>query len=200
MDLSTLDHLAVIAAGFGAGVVAASVGVASLVSFPVLVALGLPPVTANASNTVGLVPGGLSGSFGYRHELKQHPKVTAAVVATSALGAIAGAVLLLALSPDVFEALVPWLILFACLLVGFQPQHAAGIPGNEHFHRLRLAGGVLGVQRRHVAVVLGGIGERAALGLRGRRGRILCGSLGRSLSRRLGLWLRLGLRLRGDVE
>ena len=124
MDLSTLDHLVVIAAGFGAGVVAASVGVASLVSFPVLVALGLPPVTANASNTVGLVPGGLSGSFGYRHELRQHPRVTAAVVSTSALGAIAGAVLLLALSPDVFEALVPWLILFACLLVGFQPMVA----------------------------------------------------------------------------
>jgi uncharacterized membrane protein YfcA len=121
VDLSTLDHLVVIAAGFGAGVVAASVGVASLVSFPVLVALGLPPVTANASNTVGLVPGGLSGSFGYRHELRRHPRVTTAVVLTSALGAVAGAVLLLALSPDVFEALVPWLILFACLLVGFQP-------------------------------------------------------------------------------
>jgi uncharacterized membrane protein YfcA len=121
MDLSTLDHLTVVAAGFGAGVVAASVGVASLVSFPVLVALGLPPVTANASNTVGLVPAGLSGSFGYRRELATHPTVTAAVVGTSAVGAIAGAVLLLALSPDVFEALVPWLILFACLLVGFQP-------------------------------------------------------------------------------
>ncbi|MBD8606793.1 sulfite exporter TauE/SafE family protein [Aeromicrobium sp. CFBP 8757] len=121
MDLSTLDHLAVIGAGFGAGVVAASVGVASLVSFPVLLALGLPPVTANASNTVGLVPGGLSGSFGYRRELRMHPRVTAAVVLTSAVGAVAGAVLLLALSPDVFESLVPWLILFACLLVGFQP-------------------------------------------------------------------------------
>lgn len=124
MDLSTLDHLVVIAAGFGAGVVAASVGVASLVSFPVLVALGLPPVTANASNTVGLVPGGLSGSFGYRHELRQHPRVTATVILTSSVGAVAGAVLLLALSPDVFEALVPWLILFACLLVGFQPTIA----------------------------------------------------------------------------
>jgi uncharacterized protein len=116
-----LEQLIVVGAGLGAGVVASSVGVASLISFPILVAVGLPPVVANASNTVGLIPAGLSGSFGYRRELAEHPAVARAVLATSAIGAIAGALLLLWLPAGVFEALVPWLILFACLLVGFQP-------------------------------------------------------------------------------
>ena len=110
-----------LAAGFGAGVLTSTVGVASLLSFPVLVAVGLPPVVANASNTVGLTPGALSGSLGYRAELREHPRVTAVVIATCALGAVAGAVLLLALPPGVFESVVPWLILFTCLLVGVQP-------------------------------------------------------------------------------
>ena len=119
--MDPLEQLIVVGAGLGAGVVASSVGVASLISFPILVAVGLPPVVANTSNTVGLIPAGLSGSFGYRRELAEHPAVARAVLATSAIGAIAGALLLLWLPPGVFEALVPWLILFACLLVGFQP-------------------------------------------------------------------------------
>ncbi|HEY9334690.1 MAG TPA: sulfite exporter TauE/SafE family protein, partial [Kribbella sp.] len=60
------EHLAIVAAGLGAGVLTSTVGVASLVSFPALIALGIPPVVANASNTIGLLPGALSGSFGYR--------------------------------------------------------------------------------------------------------------------------------------
>ncbi|WP_076263039.1 sulfite exporter TauE/SafE family protein [Intrasporangium flavum] len=115
------EVLAVLGAGLGAGVLTSTVGVASLLSFPVLLAVGLPPVVANASNTVGLVPAGLSGSFGYRDELREHPRVTWAVVATCAVGAVAGAWLLLALPPGVFEAVVPWLILGTCLLVGAQP-------------------------------------------------------------------------------
>ena len=112
---------AVVAAGFGAGIATASIGVASRVSFPVLVAIGVPPVTANASNTVGLVPAGLSGSFGYRRELVLHPRVTATVLAVSGVFAVVGALLLLRLPSSVFEAAVPWLILFACLLVATQP-------------------------------------------------------------------------------
>ncbi len=119
--METLDQLAVVGAGLGAGFVMASIGVASLVSFPVLIALGIPPVVANASNTVGLIPAGLSGSFGYRRELAAYPQVTRVVVATGALGSVAGAFLLLGLPAGVFEAVVPWLILFACLLVGMQP-------------------------------------------------------------------------------
>ncbi len=119
--MTGLEHLAVLAAGLGAGILTSTVGVASLLSFPVLVAIGLPPVVANASNTVGLTPGGLSGSFGYRRELREHPRIALAVLLACAAGAVAGAVLLLALPPGVFEAVVPWLVLFTSVLVGVQP-------------------------------------------------------------------------------
>ncbi len=119
--MTPLEQLVVLATGLAAGVLTATVGVASLLSFPVLVALGLPPVVANASNTVGLVPAGLSGSFGYRAELREHPQVAARVVATCAGGSVLGALLLLGLDAAVFRAVVPWLILLTCLLVGAQP-------------------------------------------------------------------------------
>ena len=133
--MTTGEQLAVLAAGLGAGVLTSTVGVASLLSFPVLLAVGLPPVVANVSNTVGLIPAGLSGSFGYRAELRAHPRVTWTVIGCCSTGAVAGAGLLLAADPGVFEAVVPWLILFACLLVGVQPQlsrwlarRRAGVP------------------------------------------------------------------------
>lgn len=115
------EQLAVLGAGLGAGILSSTVGVASLLSFPILLAVGLPPVVANASNTAGLVAAGVSGSFGYRQELRAHPAVTLAVLVTCAVGSVGGAVLLLALPPGVFEAVVPWLILVSCLLVGAQP-------------------------------------------------------------------------------
>ncbi|MCH1869011.1 sulfite exporter TauE/SafE family protein [Nocardioides sp. CFH 31398] len=125
--MTPLEALAVLGAGLGAGVLTATVGVASLLSFPVLLAVGLPPVVANASNTIGLTPGALSGSFGYRAELREHPRVTAVVLAVCAVGSVAGALLLLVLPPGVFEAVVPWLILFTCLLVGAQPRISAAV-------------------------------------------------------------------------
>jgi len=116
-----VEQLVVLAAGFGAGVLTSTVGVASLLSFPVLVGLGIPPVVANASNTVGLIPAGLSGSVGYRAELRDHPRVARVVLLCCALGAVLGAGLLLGLPASAFEAMVPWLILLACGLVGAQP-------------------------------------------------------------------------------
>ncbi|GGR41718.1 putative membrane protein YfcA [Nocardioides luteus] len=120
--MTGLDQLAVLAAGLGAGILTSTVGVASLLSFPVLVAVGLPPVVANTSNTVGMTPAGLSGSFGYRRELAEHPGVTAAVLITAGTGSIAGSLLLLWLPGSVFESVVPWLILGTCVLVGVQPR------------------------------------------------------------------------------
>jgi uncharacterized membrane protein YfcA len=117
-----LEQLAIVAAGFVAGIMTSTVGIASLLSFPVLLAVGLPPVVANASNTIGMTPAGLTGSFGYRAELREHPVVTTTIIGTCAVGAVGGAVLLLALPPGVFEAVVPWLILGTCLLVGAQPR------------------------------------------------------------------------------
>lgn len=125
------EHLAVLGAGLVAGILTSTVGVASLVSLPVLLAVGLPPVVANVSNTVGLIPAGLSGSFGYRAELREHPRATRTVVVCCAVGAGGGAGLLLTLASESFEAVVPWLILFSCLLVGVQPWVSAWLKRHQ---------------------------------------------------------------------
>ena len=145
--VTSLEQVAVLLAGLGAGILTSTVGVASLLSFPVLVAVGLPPVVANASNTVGMTPGALSGSWGYRTELREHPRVTAIVLATCAVGSVVGAVLLLALPAAVFESVVPWLILGTCLLVGIQPRLSA---------RLRARRGIEADDRLHVSPVTAG--------------------------------------------
>ena len=142
--MTPLEQVAVLLAGLGSGILTSTVGIASLLSFPVLVAVGLPPVVANVSNTVGLTPGALSGSWGYRAELRVHPRVTAVVLATCAVGSVLGAVLLLALPATVFENVVPWLILGTCLLVGIQPRLSA---------RLRARRGSEAVDRLHVSPV-----------------------------------------------
>jgi uncharacterized membrane protein YfcA len=98
------------------------VGSGTLVTFPVLLALGYPPVVANVSNTVGLVPGSVSGAIGYREELAdQRPRVLRLGTA-SVLGGITGAILLLELPEDAFEAIVPVLIAIALVLVVAQPR------------------------------------------------------------------------------
>ncbi|GAA4697364.1 sulfite exporter TauE/SafE family protein [Nocardioides conyzicola] len=137
--MTGLEHLVVLGAGLVAGIMTSTVGVSSLLSFPVLLALGIPPVVANASNAVGLTPGAITGSFGYRTELREHPRVATTIIGTCAIGAAGGALLLLALPPGVFEAVVPWLILGTCLLVGAQPRisswlrrSAAAVPPDEH--------------------------------------------------------------------
>jgi uncharacterized membrane protein YfcA len=123
--MSGLDQLLVVLAGLGAGLLTSTVGVASLLSFPILLAIGLPPVVANASNTMGLVPAGVGGALGFRRELRLHRGLTYRVVLLAGLAGSVGAALLLALPPGVFEAVVPWLILGTCALVGIQPRLSA---------------------------------------------------------------------------
>jgi uncharacterized membrane protein YfcA len=120
--MSGLDQFLVVLAGFGAGLLTSTVGVASLLSFPILLAVGLPPVVANASNTIGLVPAGAGGALGFRNELRLRPDLTCRVVLLAGVAGSVGAALLLALPPGVFEAVVPWLILGTCGLVGIQPR------------------------------------------------------------------------------
>jgi uncharacterized membrane protein YfcA len=120
-----LEALLVLVTGLGAGVLSSTVGVASLLSFPVLVALGLPPVVANVSNTLGMIPAGLGGVVGYRQEVREGGRVATVIVVVCAVGGAIGAALLLGLPPGVFETVVPYLILFTCLLVGAQPRIAA---------------------------------------------------------------------------
>ena len=144
--MTGLEALLVLVTGFGAGVLSSTVGVASLLSFPPLVALGLPPVTANVSNPLGLIPGGLGGVVGYREEVREAGPVARVIVVVCATGAVAGAALLLGLPPGVFEAVVPWLILFTCLLVGAQPRIAAWLRARSAERH-----GVERSERRHLS-------------------------------------------------
>jgi uncharacterized membrane protein YfcA len=111
--------LLVFAAGIWAGTINTVVGSGTLVSFPVLLGVGLPPVTANVSNTVGLFPGSFVGAYGYRRELAGQRGRALVLSAASAIGAIGGAILLLVLPSGAFKAIVPVLIGLALLLVVF---------------------------------------------------------------------------------
>jgi len=119
--VSAIEWGAVIAAGFGAGAVNTIVGSGSLITYPVMVFLGLPPVTANIANTVGLVPGSIAGAWGYRDKLNGSRKLIVRLGAASLTGAICGAILLTQLPKGAFELIVPALILGAALVVGLQP-------------------------------------------------------------------------------
>jgi uncharacterized membrane protein YfcA len=119
--MSPWSALAIFAAGLAAGTVNVIVGAGSLITFPLLLALGYPPVMANVANNVGLVPGNLSGSIAYRSELVgQRDRVVRLGIASLA-GAVTGATLLLALPSTVFRTAVPILILVASLLMAAQP-------------------------------------------------------------------------------
>ena len=105
-----------------AGGINAIVGSGSLITFPTLLAFGVPPVLANVTNNVGLVPGAASGAFGYRRELAGQRGRLLRLGTASALGAAGGAILLLKLPASTFKVIVPVLILVACVLVILQPR------------------------------------------------------------------------------
>jgi uncharacterized membrane protein YfcA len=142
--VTPLAALAVLVAGMVAGTVNTIVGSGSLVTFPTLLAVGYPSVLANVTNTVGLVPGSVSGAIGYRAELAGQRRRCLVFGACSALGALTGGLLLLSLPGKVFATVVPVLILLACGLIALQPRikrpDGSGSPG-----RRRLAGGLVGV-------------------------------------------------------
>jgi uncharacterized membrane protein YfcA len=120
--MSPAQALAVFAAGAGAGTINTIVGSGTLITFPVLLAVGLPPVTANVSNTLGLVPGSVTGAIGYRRELAgQRPRVLRFGAACLAGGAT-GAILLVTLPSKAFDAIVPALVAVALVLVVLQPR------------------------------------------------------------------------------
>ncbi|HJR39470.1 MAG TPA: sulfite exporter TauE/SafE family protein [Nocardioidaceae bacterium] len=122
--MTGLEMFAVFLAGIAAGTINTVVGSGTLITFPTLLAVGVPPVTANVSNTVGLVPGSLSGAVGYRRELRGQRSRVIRLGSASLLGGITGAVLLLALPAEAFNAIVPALIGIGCVLVLFQPAIA----------------------------------------------------------------------------
>jgi uncharacterized membrane protein YfcA len=113
---------AIAAAGMAAGAINTLVGSGTLITFPVLLAFGYSPVTANVSNTIGLVPGSAAGAIGYRRELEGGLRRTLRFTIASVLGGITGAVLLLVLPEKAFEAIVPAFIAIALVSVVLQPR------------------------------------------------------------------------------
>ena len=120
--MSPLEAIAILAAGLAAGTINTVVGSGSLITFPTLLAFGYPPVVANVSNTVGLVPGSLSGAIGYRRELAGQRGRGIRLGAAAIAGGLTGGLLLLALPAAAFEKIVPILILGAVVLIAIQPR------------------------------------------------------------------------------
>jgi uncharacterized protein len=117
----------VLLAGMAAGTINTVVGSGTLITFPTLLAFGIPPVTANVSNTIGLVPGVASGVVGYRRELVGQRARAVRLGSASVVGGVVGAVLLLVLPSEAFSAIVPALIVVGLLLVVLQPRISAWV-------------------------------------------------------------------------
>jgi uncharacterized membrane protein YfcA len=129
-----LELLAVAAAGAGAGAANSIAGGCALITFPTMVALGLSPLSANVTNTVGIVPASVGGAIGYADLLREQRDRFFRLLAPLLLGAAAGSVALLLTSNDAFEAIVPILIVGSCVLLLLQPRLTPRIShaGNEH--------------------------------------------------------------------
>jgi uncharacterized membrane protein YfcA len=125
--VSPAEAVLVLVAGFVGGTMNAVIGSGSLLTFPVLLAVGYPPVVANVSNNVGLVPGSITAAYGYRAELRGRTGRVLRFASASALGATIGAVLVFALPPSAFEVIVPVLIAGALVLVVLQPRISAAV-------------------------------------------------------------------------
>ena len=150
--MSTAQMIVVVLAGVAAGAINSLVGSGTLITFPTLVALGFPPVTATMSNAIGLVAGGVSGTWGYRAELKGQWSRLRWQIPASIIGAGIGAFLLLHLPEKVFTQIVPVLLVLALLLVLAGPRiqayarrraEALGRSA-EHVSPVRMAALVLG--------------------------------------------------------
>lgn len=130
--MSAWEWVLVFVAGVGAGAINTVVGSGTLITFPTLVALGVPPVTANVSNAVGLFPGSLAGAWGYREELRGWRDRAVKLGTGSVLGAIGGAFLLLVLPASAFKTIAPILIVVALLLVLFGKRLNAWLATRGH--------------------------------------------------------------------
>ena len=127
-----VEAAAIFAAGLWAGAINVLVGSGTLVTFPVLLLFGYPPLTANVSNNLGMVAGGVSGVYGYRRELRPNRTMLMRLAPASIAGGIVGAVLLLVLPDESFKAIVPVLILLGLLMVVIGPSVQRRSAAAEH--------------------------------------------------------------------
>ena len=169
MSHDLLQALAIFAAGLAAGTINTVVGSGTLITFPTLLAFGYPPVLANVSNNVGLVPGVASGVHGYRAELVGQRRRVIRLGSASVCGGLVGAILLLVLPAGAFKEIVPALIGIALLMIIFQPRLARWMaarqrgPGGSARRGSRAAKAAAGGGRRR------GRGPQAAAARRGAR-------------------------------
>jgi uncharacterized membrane protein YfcA len=119
MELTTLALL--VLAGFAGGAINAAVGSGTLLVYPVLLAAGIPPVSANGTNTTGLSTGSFFAAWAYREELRDRLRILTAPLAATIVGAAIGATLVVVMPARVFTSLVPWLVGMATLLIALQP-------------------------------------------------------------------------------
>ncbi len=145
--MSLLAALAVVLAGVAAGTINTIVGSGTLITFPTLLFFGIAPVTANMSNTVGLLFGGASGALGYRAELVGATSTLKRLLPMSLLGGALGATLLLVLDPSAFRAIVPVLILLGVVLVLVGPRLSAAAASHHSatevgWHRWTMLAGI----------------------------------------------------------
>lgn len=174
--MSLGEVLVIALAGFAAGTINTVVGSGTLITFPVLLAFGYAPVTANVSNTIGLVPGSLSGAVGYRRELAGQRGRAVRLGTVSVLGGITGAVLLLVLPASAFAAIVPIFIAVALVLVVLQPRLSRRLAKRAVSPRHK--GGVLTLLAIYATGVYGGYFGAA-------QGILLLGILGLALAQDL---------------
>ncbi len=125
----TLAHGAILAAAAAAaGAINSVAGGGTIVSFPVAVALGLPPITANATNAVALTPGSIASALAYRRELGKDGAILRLFLPAALAGGVTGAILLLLTPQKIFDAIVPLLVLFATILLLVQNLRRAPAP------------------------------------------------------------------------
>jgi uncharacterized membrane protein YfcA len=125
--VSFANAIEIFAAGIVAGTINTVVGSGTLFTFPVLLAVGYAPVTANVTNTVGLVPGSAAGAFGYRRELRGQYQRLVPLAAASLTGGATGAALLLILPASAFKSIVPAFIAVALVLIVLQPRLSSAL-------------------------------------------------------------------------
>jgi uncharacterized membrane protein YfcA len=180
LDLS--DAIFVALAGLGAGTVNSVVGSGGLITFPVLLAVGLPPVSANITNTIGVLAGAVGGTFGYRRELVGQRARLIRLGSASLVGGIVGSTLLLTLPPSSFEAVVPVLIVAAVALVLLQPllaRRLASATHSAHDARHHVGGAALWTGVLLTGVYGGYFGTAQGVILLGLLGALLADSLQR---------------------
>ena len=159
--MTAAEALLLVVAGLAAGGVNAVAGGGSLVSFPALLAIGLPPLAANVTNSVAVWPGYVGTSWGYRDLLRPQRSRLAVLAPAALLGAVLGCLLLLVTSEEAFARVVPWLVILGALLLAVQGRVTERVrrwPGAGGDVRSPLLHGCLVVAAAYGAYFGGGLG------------------------------------------